>query len=100
MEKVEKEKKIDSGRLFDVKENNNTLLIGSYRSKYDREISINHVDELENLCYTYGIDVKKKVFCSLKKINVATFIGKGKIAIFIIVEFLPPSPSTTVNVIS
>ncbi|HEY2810343.1 MAG TPA: GTPase HflX [Rhabdochlamydiaceae bacterium] len=55
------------------------LLVGSYRSGDEREQCQEYLDELERLCDTYGLQVVEKVPCSIKKIEAATFLGKGKL---------------------
>lgn len=68
------------GRLADVKDNNTALLIGVYNSSKDKLACEIHLNELESLCDTYGLVSVKKICCSLKKIDVSTFIGKGKVS--------------------
>jgi GTPase len=55
------------------------LLIGTYRSAADKLLCLDYLDELERLCDTYGLQVKDKVPCPIKKIDAATFLGKGKV---------------------
>lgn len=55
------------------------LLIASYASSQDKQNCDQYLDELERLCETFGLKAVAKVPCSIKKIDSATFLGKGKI---------------------
>lgn len=50
------------------------FLIGAYKEDIDT------LDELAALAKTYGLDVKRKEICKLRKVDAGTFIGKGKLA--------------------
>ncbi len=66
------------GRLSTLGEKKRALLIGIYLSSKEKELCNEHLKELENLCYTYGLEVIEKVATPLRKFESATFIGKGK----------------------
>ncbi len=55
------------------------LLVGTYRSAAEKVFCEEYLDELESLCETYGLHVLDRTYCSLKKIEAATYIGTGKI---------------------
>jgi GTP-binding protein HflX len=55
------------------------LLISTYRSAAGKKECEEFLDELENLCTTFGLTVTQKVPCSIKKFDAATYLGKGKI---------------------
>lgn len=55
------------------------LLIGIYTSGSDKEMCEESLVELRRLCDTYGIEAMAQVSCPLKKIDAATFLGKGKL---------------------
>lgn len=55
------------------------LLVGIYKGKMAKEECLEHLDELERLCDTYGIKAGSKVPCSIKKLDAGTYIGEGKI---------------------
>jgi len=74
----DREKIIGDSRLEDLKERKRALLVGCYFNSKDKEKAIEHLDELEELCDTYGVDVIDKMPVMLKKIISATFIGSGK----------------------
>lgn len=62
-----------------LKAQKTALLVGTYRSGDERELCQDNLDELERLCDTFGLEVKDKMACSIKKIEAATFLGKGKL---------------------
>src|SRR5690242_335129 len=62
-----------------LKAQKTALLVGTYRSAGDKLLCLDYLDELMRLCDTYGLEVKDKVPCSIKKIDAALFLGKGKL---------------------
>jgi len=74
----EQRKKLGEGRLSD-REGNRTIIIGTYKGSKDKEMSLEHLDELKSLCDTYGLHTSKKIIAPLRKIEISTFLGKGKI---------------------
>jgi GTP-binding protein HflX len=62
-----------------LKKQRTALLVGSYRSGEEKPACLEHLDELERLCDTYGLIVTDKIPCPIKKIEAATFLGKGKL---------------------
>jgi len=71
-------KKLGEGRLSEVKDTQ-TLLVGTYTSKQEKEVTTEHIHELKSLCDTYGLDPIVSVIAPLRKIEASTFLGKGKI---------------------
>jgi GTP-binding protein HflX len=63
--------------LVPLKAQKTALLVGTYRSSDEKILCQEHLDELERLCDTYGLQVQEKVPCSIKKIDSALFLGKG-----------------------
>jgi len=55
------------------------LLVGLYRAGERRESCEEHIHELERLCDTYGISVVGQAACPLRKVDVGTLLGRGKI---------------------
>ena len=55
------------------------LLVGIYRGKEGRLRCQEHLEELESLADTFGIDVIAKMPCSVRKIEAATFLTRGKL---------------------
>ena len=75
--------KITHGRLFDLKpEKRKALLVGTYEGARAKEEANDQLDELENLCKTFGLEIGEKVAVPLRGIDSATFIGKGKVEEF------------------
>jgi len=66
------------GRLSEFKEEKKALLVGVFDQKSSKEICHDHLDELENLCDTYGIEVIDRMCSPLRTIESATYIGSGK----------------------
>jgi len=55
------------------------LLISAYPSGGDKAFCEECLNELERLCETYGLKAVSKVAAPLKKIDPATYLGKGKL---------------------
>lgn len=55
------------------------LLIGVYRPGESRSVCEEHLNELERLCDTYGMETVRKEACPLRQVSVATFLGEGKV---------------------
>ncbi|MBN1915358.1 MAG: GTPase HflX [Parachlamydiales bacterium] len=70
---------LEVGRLSDLKENIRALLVGVYRKSDEKELCLEHLEELQSLGVTYGIDAFFKSASPLRKYVPATFLGKGKI---------------------
>jgi len=68
------------GRLKELsEEENKALLVGVYLGSKERIEADEHLDELENLCDTFGLKAEKKLACPLRKIESSTYLGKGKV---------------------
>lgn len=55
------------------------LLVGVYISGRDTQDCIDHLKELSELSKTLGVKQTKEIFCPIKKITAATYIGSGKV---------------------
>lgn len=55
------------------------LLVATYRGTVNKQVCEEHLDELELLALTYGIDTAYKAPCQARKIDASTFVTKGKI---------------------
>lgn len=64
---------------FELKALTRALLVGVYRSGTDKELCEDYLDELEQLCVTYGLKTVGKFACSIKKLDAATYLGVGKL---------------------
>ncbi|MES2344586.1 MAG: GTPase HflX [Chlamydiota bacterium] len=62
------------------------LLVSIYRSTAAKKASEDSLDELENLCTTFGLQVVHKIPCPIKKFDAATYLGKGKIQELMLLE--------------
>ena len=78
MQPVKESKK---GRLHELKvDPKRTLLVGTYSAETrDKTTCLEHLDELASLGDTYGVLTVVKLPCPLRKIEVATYIGSGKV---------------------
>jgi GTPase len=69
------------GRLKDLaKRGRSALLVGVYHTTKDKPSTEEHLEELERLADTYGLDTEKKLPCPLREFDPATFLGSGKVA--------------------
>lgn len=55
------------------------LLIGAYRGGDDKSVCEEHLNELARLAETYGVEPVEQIACPLRKVEVATYFGSGKI---------------------
>lgn len=60
-------------------EEQKALLVGVFQGNVERSACDEHLAELAALSDTFGIDVAQKFPCPLRKIDSATFLGKGKV---------------------
>jgi GTPase len=59
------------------------MLISAYMNTRDLHVCEEHLQELELLCDTYGLEVLEKEPCYLRKYDAATFVTKGKLEDFV-----------------
>jgi GTP-binding protein HflX len=62
-----------------LSESKTALLVAAYTSGKDKAISEEVLDELARLCDTFGLTPLQKIPCPIKKVEAATYLGKGKI---------------------
>jgi len=55
------------------------MLVGGYLHKSELLLCQEHLNELRALSYTLGFEVVKQFPCMIRKIDPATFLGKGKV---------------------
>jgi GTP-binding protein HflX len=55
------------------------LLVSVYQGSAQRDLCKEHLDELELLAETYGIEVSGKEPCPVRKFDASTFVSKGKL---------------------
>jgi len=71
---------IEKARLLELDLlSNNTLLIGVYKDSKEKIICNEHLDELESLAYTYGLETIEKICVPIRKIESSTYLGSGKV---------------------
>lgn len=76
---LEGNKQPGHGRLHDLThEDKKALLVGTYKAG-EKEICLEQLNELENLCVTYGLVTVLKLPAPLRSIDAGTFLGSGKV---------------------
>lgn len=73
------EQKIYKDEKIAIEELSSAMLIGAYMLKEEKQICIEHLNELERLAQTYGFTVTAKEPCHIRKHEAKTFFTKGKI---------------------
>jgi len=61
------------------KELDKALLIACYSGSKEKDVCEEHLDELELLTSTYGVETAAKCPCPLRKIDASTYLGSGKL---------------------
>jgi GTP-binding protein HflX len=74
-----KEDRLYEDVRYEIHDLKTAFLIGCYTTPSDLMLCKEHLDELESLSDTYGFQVISKNPCPLRKIEVSTYLGKGKI---------------------
>lgn len=72
---------IDLGktRLLEIEKNKNALLVGAYKSNKEKNIRLEHLEELKSLATTFGLQTIEKMLVHIRKIETSTYIGSGKV---------------------
>ncbi|KKL83196.1 hypothetical protein LCGC14_1977200 [marine sediment metagenome] len=72
---------IDLGktRLLEIEKNKNALLVGAYKSIKNKNIRLEHLEELKSLATTFGLQTIEKMLVHIRKIETSTYIGSGKV---------------------
>lgn len=65
--------------LHETKKASKAMLVAVYHGKAQRNICEEHLDELELLVKTYGIETIHKEPCAIRKFDASIFVGKGKL---------------------
>lgn len=55
------------------------LLISTYHGATQRQICDEHLEELELLVKTFGVETVQKVACAIRKYDASIYVGKGKL---------------------
>lgn len=55
------------------------LLISTYKGSAQLSVCKEHLDELELLVKTFGVDTVRKIPCVIRAVDSSTFVGKGKL---------------------
>ncbi|KIA77845.1 GTPase HflX [Parachlamydia acanthamoebae] len=76
--KVQKGTKISSEEE-NAQEKRKALLVSAFNGNDQRAICEEHLDELELLAETYGVEIVAKVPCLIRKVDAATFVTQGKL---------------------
>lgn len=65
--------------IKELKDVKTALLVAIYRSSSEKKLCEDSLEELASLCKTFGLTVTNKISCPIKKLDAATYLGKGKI---------------------
>src|SRR5689334_6593265 len=65
--------------LHQTKERQTALLISTYHGSTQRKICEEHLEELELLVKTYGVETLHKEACAIRKFDASIYVGKGKL---------------------
>lgn len=83
---------INDDKALHEKEGKKALLVSVYRKSADKEICLEHLDELHLLAETYKVAVLHKFPCLVRNIDARTFVSKGKLEeIFKLAEAYQPN---------
>jgi len=78
--KENEESKEDSHLILHQTENSQkALLVSTYHGAAQRQICDEHLDELELLVKTFGVETAQKVPCAIRKFDASIYVGKGKL---------------------
>lgn len=69
----------DKEGFYKEGETKRALLVSIYNEPELKEICEEHLEELEFLCETYGVEVIQKIPCLVRKLTAATYISPGKL---------------------
>lgn len=65
--------------LHQTDDGRTALLVATYHGTTQKDICTEHLDELELLVKTYGVDTLHKEACPIRKFDASIFVGKGKL---------------------
>jgi len=71
--------KIEQQERASFKDVKKALLVGVYLSGRSTEECEDHLAELGELTQTLGVEETREIFCPIKKLTAATYIGSGKV---------------------
>lgn len=55
------------------------LLVSTYHGTAQRQICDEHLEELELLVKTFGVETVQKIACAIRKYDASIYVGKGKL---------------------
>lgn len=73
------EKKESKMTLHISEKKSTALIISTYQGSHAKPICLEHLDELELLVETYGVETVEKIPVVIRKFDASTFVGKGKL---------------------
>lgn len=65
--------------LHETKENQKALLVSTYHGSAQLKICHEHLEELELLVKTFGVETVHKIACAIRKFDASIYVGKGKL---------------------
>ncbi len=63
----------------ETQENPKALLVSTYHGTQQKKLCEEHLDELELLVKTYGMETVHKEGCAIRKFDASIYVGKGKL---------------------
>lgn len=75
----EKEERLYEDVRYEIADLKTALLVGCYTQSSELILCKEHLDELEALTDTFGLETVGKESCPLRKIEPSTYLGKGKV---------------------
>lgn len=73
------EKKVVKENSSNSSENRRAFLVSVYKNPKEFEICIEHLEELEFLSETYGVEIVGKETCFIRRYEASTYVTKGKL---------------------
>lgn len=65
--------------LHQTSKNPRALLVSTYHGSTQKTICEEHLQELELLVKTYGVETVQKIACAIRKYDASIYVGKGKL---------------------
>jgi GTPase len=65
--------------LHQTEGNQKALLVSTYHGSAQQKICHEHLEELDLLVRTFGVETVQKVACAIRKFDASIFVGKGKL---------------------
>lgn len=71
--------KPQESKIVETVKKKRALLVSVYKDSREKDLCKEHLDELELLCETFGVDIDDKMLVCVRKFDAATLVGTGKV---------------------